>query len=488
MPGTSKIPSIPRAVTVAIDDLGWLSGSSEKLSGGPSRIGVKRQLELNEYKPLVEVAKTLGIRLPGFFVLMDLDRENVCARYPTTNPTGENFNNAKYNLKLQQSVVDYVISNAAHIEFGLHGIGHEYWKEGERVRAEWYNQRDDHPWDQDIMRDHVKCATEILAQYGLSPANGHSFPEHFVPCAYGYHWNPQGESSTGIILGEAGVKYAHTMFSEIESQNPPIQEGGGFDHQMLVLDRHIYGIPWYKLSAIPEIPETGLTSDLIESHWANWLAQDDFLQEKVTHRWKQFFRTVQKLPGYYLAKNSEQLYSQWLYLRYTAINCHDSGKFVLDNSLMPEQVYEKQHLSNLVLRLPVGEGEHVSNVLINGKQIPAYYECEGNAYLYLPRLNRQPYVFEYTFGAELPYCVIHQGSANIYDLHVSENKTIIDLKIYGEQEVQVRLQKTPISIEADTPRLNITLSEYDAESGVLTLQIKGINYQGERGKIIVGTA
>lgn len=482
---TLSTPVISRAITVAIDDLGWLEGSSQKLSGGPSRLGVKRRMALSDYKPIVDVAKAVGIRLPGFFVLMDFDRENVCAKYPSTNPNGSAFDNRRYRTDLQQSIIDYIRSNAANLEFGFHGVGHEYWNQGNRIRAEWYNLENDHPWDELVLLDHLKCAREILAQYDLSPAHGHTFPEHFVPCAYGYHWNPEGNFSTGKLMGDAGVKYANTMFSEIASQNPPVREGGGFDHQLLVLDRHIYGIQWYELAAIPQIPNEGFTSDLIETHWVNWVAQDDFLQKDVTQCWIDFFRSIQQHPEYHLAKNSEQLYSQWLYRCYTTVKRHDSGKFIIDNSSMPDKAYEYSHLSNMVLSIPVQKNQHVSTALLNGKPIPAYYEDEGFAYIYLPKLKQQPYLFEYTLGSELPIGIIHSDTANIYDFTTDEVHIVLDLKLYGEQQLQIQLNKHPISIRSENPVITLSASSYSEETGQLHLSVNARNIQGERGNIII---
>lgn len=178
---------IPRAFAFAIDDLGWNIGTSIGANGGqgPYRTGINKRMAQSDYRAIIEVGKAVGVRIQGLFVLCEMDRANVCAKYPTTTMYGKDWDNSEIVCDEQNEIMAYVRDNAAFLEFGIHGVGHEYWPEKmHKIRAEWYNREDKKPWPEEILVDHFRCFKEILAQYGLTPENGHSLPESFVPGSY----------------------------------------------------------------------------------------------------------------------------------------------------------------------------------------------------------------------------------------------------------------------------------------------------------------
>ena len=174
----------PRAFAFAVDDLGWNIGNDDgDVDGvGPYRIGIDRKMELRDYQGIVTVGKEVGVRVQCLFVMSEMDRLNILAKYPTTTWMGKDWDNTKNISNDQIAIMDFVKENAANMEFGIHGVGHEYWVDGVKKRAEWYCQQDDHPWPEKSVREHIQCFKDIMAQYGLSEENGQSFPESFVPC------------------------------------------------------------------------------------------------------------------------------------------------------------------------------------------------------------------------------------------------------------------------------------------------------------------
>ncbi|MBU2652200.1 MAG: hypothetical protein KKA81_14825 [Bacteroidetes bacterium] len=200
----------PKAFAMVIDDLGWMNGSSLEKENGPYRLNFNRKMRLLDYKPVVEVAKSLGIRFQGIFILCELDRENVCARFPTTTWMGSGWDISANIDSSQLQIMQYIKDNAAFLEFGMHGIGHEYWDKGRKTRAEYYNTEDRQPWPEDTLRGHFECFRNIMDQYGWT---GQSFPESFVPTAHSYYWNPAGKYSLGSILRDYGVKYVNFKLS-----------------------------------------------------------------------------------------------------------------------------------------------------------------------------------------------------------------------------------------------------------------------------------
>ncbi len=474
--------TFPRAFAIAIDDIGWNQGRSLGNEGGPWRAGVRRDMNIKDYMPIVAIAKAAGVRLQGLFVLSEMDRTNVCAKYPTITKQGEKFDNSKNVNDEQIQIMNYVKDNAAYFEFGLHGVGHEHFENGVRTRAEWYDTDHHKPWPEQDSRDHLKCFIEIMAQYGFTKENGQSFPESYVPCAYGYWWNPDGAFSTGKLLSEAGVKYGNTLFEQVAELKPPIEFGGGFDHGLLMISRYNYGNDWYKVGALPVSPLSEYKSDIIETHWPNLLAQDYFLQDKLNEDWVAFFKNIQKDKDHYLAKNTEQLYSQWLYNHYAKAIITDR-KVVIDNTNMPQVAYDRALLGNMVLKVKLNEGMHVSSATVNGQAIPAYFEEAGYGFLYLPVLQKKQYTVEFATGKTLPERFVdNTGTYNVYDVKSNKKEFSFDLKMYGTQDVLVKCEK-PLTVKSDNPNVKIISQSYDQGTSMLKLEISGRDMQGERGVV-----
>ena len=80
----------PRAFAFAIDDMGWNIGNDAgDIDGqGPYRIGIDREMDIKDYQAIVEVGKAVGVRIQGLFVMAEMDRENILAKYPTTTWQG----------------------------------------------------------------------------------------------------------------------------------------------------------------------------------------------------------------------------------------------------------------------------------------------------------------------------------------------------------------------------------------------------------------
>ena len=478
----------PRAFAFAIDDLGWNEGSdlARDTPGGPHRAGVKRTFDINDYRYIIEVGKAVGVRIQSLFVLGEMDRENTLAKYPTTTRMKDRWNNGALVNESQVAIMRYVRDQAAFMEFGFHGTGHEYWAEdGIPRRAEWYNLADRKPWPEESLRGHIQAFREILSQYDLDKTNGHSFPESFVPCAYSYYWNPEGSYSLGTLMSEAGVKYANTDFGQIPELSPPKEiNGGGFDHGLHVINRNNYGNPWYALSCLPNVTLDLQYTDIIESHWPNWLAQDDFLQADVTKRWIEYYRSVQRYKNRYIAKNTEQLHSQWLYNKYTVVSFN--GKTVeIDNTQMPAEAYGHSKPGNMVLKVKLNALEHVSGATINNEQVPAYLEDQGYGFLYLPPLERKKYTLTLEIGKTMMPCVVcNDGTYNAYHLSQQASEIKINLRVYGSQVVKVRCPR-PFNIASDNHALVLEKMEYNEHEQLAYIHVKATDFQGVTGNVML---
>jgi hypothetical protein len=477
----------PRPFAFAVDDLGWNEGSdlSQETPQGPHRAGVKRIFDIRDYQYMVEVGKAVGTRIQCLFILSEMDRENTLGKFPTTTYQRDKWDNRSRVNDHQREIMNYVRDQSAYMEFGLHGTGHEYWAAGEpQKRAEWYNLTDKEPWPEQSLREHIQCFRNIMAQYGFSPEHGHSFPESFVPCAYSYYWNPTSDYSLGKLLTEVGVKYANTDFSQIPELNPPQEKNGGdFDYGTHVVNRINYGNPWYEVASLPTTPLKEQETDMIESHWPNWLAQDNFLQPEITKKWIDYYKSVQQMPDRYIAKNTEQFHSQWLYNKHTVLSEHAPGHVEIDNTAMPDKAYQFNILGNMVLKVKLESGEHVSEALLNGLPISCYFEEEGFGFLYLPPLKKDRYRLVYSIGKEtLPMHIFNDSTYNVYDVYKADQQLSFQIKMYGTQTVKIKCP-LPKKISADSKQLLITPFSYNHELSLLSIEIHGTDMQGSTGTI-----
>ncbi len=224
-------------------------------------------------------------------------------------------------------------------------------------------------------------------------------------------------------------------------------------------------------------------TDIVESHWANWLASDDFLQPELAAEWISYYRSVTRLPDRYPAKNTAQLHAQWLYKKYTEISSADEGVITIDNSKMPDEAYQNNVIGNLVLRFVLQVGEHISEMTLNGLGAEVIFEQDGCVYLYLPPLQQSKYTLRYQISTHYPrFCVFVEGTYNILKVVNGEDKATVSLKMYGTQDVVMHCDR-PLVVSSGHPGLLVRRTAYDEQTRRLTVTLEATDYQGSQGEI-----
>lgn len=243
---------IPRAVQVVLDDVGWRDGWRLDAEGGPYRAGIDRQLEPADYAAIADLGQRLGIRPSAALILCEWDRRNACARQPTSTMQGAAWDNRERAGDWSDAAAAIFRGRAAHLELALHGVGHEHWDDAGMTRAEWSGS-DGRKWRDDDLRGHLDLFTALLDQHELGPEAGHSFPRHFVPCAFCYLWDEDDPTDTGALMAGAGVELVSLPFSSggFHRRQPLLAPDGGVNHGRLVIDRGGNGVPWFALDQVP---------------------------------------------------------------------------------------------------------------------------------------------------------------------------------------------------------------------------------------------
>lgn len=457
--------NVPKPMAIDIDDLGWKEGWDLHESGGPYRLGLPhgRTMGLDDYEVVVYIGKAAGVRIKSLFIMSEFDRSNICAAYPTTNEHGSDWDNSALVSDGDFTIMDYVKDNAAHIEFGLHGVRHEFWDAETRKmsRAEWADSQKKRPYD--VLWGHLECYKKLLDQYGID------FPKSVRTAAANFYYNPNDPEDSGALMHAWGVKYA-TL--------PPNREYVT-DHGLMVLMR-TGGVAWDTPNIAPDnYPET----EFMTSHWTNFVDLDPANNHQAGDKWIAWFNTVKDDPDRYTAKNTAQLHSQFLYRKFSEISV--AGNTVaVDNSKMPDWAYKLDLLGNLLLKHKLQNGEHVSSASLNSGPIACYYEERGFAHIVLPRLEKKKYTLTFATGtSSMPTYVLNDGTYNVQEFRSGPNSASVGLKMYGTQEVKVKLLFEPHEVTSDNADLKIKRWRYEAP--LVNMTIHGQNIQGQAGTISI---
>ena len=457
--------NVPKPMAIDIDDLGWKEGWDMHESGGPYRLGLPRgrMMTLQDYEVIVYLSKAVGVRIKGLFIMSEFDRSNICAQYPTTNEKGSNWDNSALVSDSDFVTMDYVKENAAHLEFGLHGVRHEFWdaETHHPSRAEWADNQRKRPYD--VLWGHMECFKKLIDQYEMD------FPKSVRTAAANYYYNPDDPEDTGALMRAWGVKYAAL---------PPDREYVT-DHGLMVLLR-TGGVAWDAPNSAPNTyPET----EFMTSHWTNFVGLDADNNQQAGDKWITWFNKVKDDPNRYTAKNTAQLHSQFLYRRFSHISI--SGNTVLiDNGSMPDWAYKLDLLGNLLFKHKLQEGEHISSASMNKGDIACYYEERGFAYIVLPKLGKNQYTLTFTTGTSaMPTYVLNDGTYNVEGFQSGPDSASVGLEMYGTQEVKMKLLFEPREVVSDSADLVIKNWRY--ESPLIKVLIHGRNIQGETGTVSI---
>ncbi len=481
LPATGTEIVLPQPLMLAVDDVGWAYDRGIGEQG--------RSTVLADYEVLKYVAENVGHRVMALFIMCDLDKSSICADYPTTTREGSDWQSSGQDGC--DAKMAYVKENAAWIEFGLHGVGHNVFLDGRRYESEFYNADDDYAWPGEQVDGHIECFARLIGQYEIA------FPKSFVAPSHAYYYNPLDPEDTGGKLYRKGVRYANNLFWTFRELHPPHEQGGGFDNGVLLLNREGEVVcdphkPCCTLSEYKAWPAA-----VQESHWTNWLNSDPSLNKsKPGETFIRWYRGINNAPDRYLPKNTAQCYSQWLYKKYATIAAGD-GSAVIDVTGMPAEAYDYDLLQTLVLKVALG-GRHVSGAGIdNGACVCGYWEDEfGYGYLLvghrtnpMGRLERETYTLEYGLGDTKMPAYVEMGSStfNVLGIEWGDGWVKADIEMYGTQDVVVKTSFAPSSVAVSSTGLAINDWTYDPAEGLATVNVSGANIQGEQGTLALAS-
>lgn len=476
-----KFFRIPFSVGLTIDDMGWMKGADDR-PYGPPRLNSREDPRFEFYEEIIQMAKNCGTRVQGSFVMSEFDQNSICAKecYNTLSQMTEKGTGWTWEKSADQNrIMEKIREENAFLEFGLHGVRHGHYENGKWHMSEWASRppRDEKdrfatdqteikPWDSenrttDIIAD---CYTELLRQYFTEEEL--SFPESFAPPTHVLYYD-SNSITTGAYLSKRGVKYCNAKITGKVSLECPLPKDGVIDHGMHILDRRsLRAVPFDDSAHVPMLYPRKYP--WIEAHF-----KDFWYTGK---QWSQYLYNINSKNGFMLAKNTEQVHSQWFYYKYAKIT-NLPGKIIVDTSAIPDEVYNANLLSSLVLKVPLGKKEHICKVVSEDENLCfcAYWkDIFRKGYIvigsneFMGRIPKGKFVIKYRTSKEKPefFADCSMDTYNIYEL----TSDCMRVKIYGTQTIRLFSPKK-LNAKSDS----IIKTDYRDSYMYITLKAKSMN-------------
>ena len=307
--------TIPMPLLISIEDVGWWKGKDGSAFNEPFRTGMPRDHVPEDYMALAALGQKLDMKLLAGFVLCEWDRHDILRKLPSSTWMGEEWKISYTNLEQKIRAAEIIKNAENYIEFGLHGLGHEFWDQGVMQRSEFHDA-DCNMRDPDEIRNHLSCFFNIMDQYEFG-----SRPGIFIPPALKHSF---GDPDNGIqkILGEFGIEYVTLMFSKAKLFSKPQTGKIAWENNVLLVERGESEILWNRVAAEPEFK---FDRPVIALHWANILHSDPGENHRVIQKWADYLNKGSEKKGVLLARDSGACFTQYCHHIMSEIKRIDDG-------------------------------------------------------------------------------------------------------------------------------------------------------------------
>ncbi len=311
-----ELVCIPHSFMLVVDDVGWWCGDDHRYKNGPSRSGIGRRHSIEDYKAIIEIGRSLNMRVKCGFVVGEWDRYNILAKVRNSNKYGAAWDNASRLDPQIAAARDIINSGRDFMEMALHGVMHMYWTdEGVMKPAEFYQNCEETGKTQmtppDIIREHLDAYFEILRQNGF-PTDVKSF----IPPCFKYVYS-RDKDHLSAILSEYGIKYVSTIFNTMGYTSESKPTDVCVENGIITVDRTPDVTRWDDVDA--------KTPDMIKKsyfgmHWPNFLNMDPEKNMETVNRWIKYFEQYKNNFNILPARDNAMGSTQALYKRFTNLS------------------------------------------------------------------------------------------------------------------------------------------------------------------------
>jgi hypothetical protein len=369
--------AIPKPIQVVIDDVGWWSGKDGSKYQEPYRTGINRNHVPEDYQAIVELGKALGIRPQAAFILSEWDRQNILGNVPHCTWMGTNWDNSKWIGPWLEEASDIINSNKDNFEITMHGLGHEWWINGEFTRAEWAD-KDGVMRPKDDLEQHIDAFVEIMRQNNLG-----DLPTSFVPTAFnhGFGVTPGNKVSMAAILNKTGFAHINTPFSNMLNKENVQYDIFGVDSGVMTIDRGSDILGWDVIGQKPEGEINGTTCGM---HWPNLLHEDPSRNSEIVDAWIKLLAPYHENQETILAKNSLEFQQQLAHFKCTDVK--SASKEILLDFSKTDEIGTTVKNSKIIIKVSSNKELVFSGDQLNLETISTKKESES--ILYTLRIDR----------------------------------------------------------------------------------------------------
>lgn len=300
---------------ISVEDVGWWKGTDGSGGNQPFRTGMPRDHVPEDYSALAELGRKLDMKLLAGFVLCEWDREDILRKLPSSTWMGKNRAGPGVDLEQKIKAAEIIKQSENYLEFGLHGLSHEFWDQGVMQRSEFHDA-DCIMRDPDEIGKHLSFFFSIMDQYGFACR-----PRIFIPPALKHSF---GDPDKGIqrILGGFGIESVTLMFRKAKLYSSPQTEKIAWENDVLLVERGESEIPWNRVAADPEFK---FDRPVLALHWANLLHPDPGKNHLVIQKWADFLKTGCEKREILMVQDSGACFTQYCHKLLSEIKRVDDG-------------------------------------------------------------------------------------------------------------------------------------------------------------------
>jgi len=267
--------SLPKPLFVVVEDAGWWEGADGSGRNEPYRNAFCRRHCVEDYQALLQLAQRLRMRIAVGMVLGEWDRTDFLRNVPGATWMGAAWSNRANRGRQLEEAAAFLRDHRDSLEIALHGVGHEFWRDGRMERTEFHDP-DCRMRSPELVKSHLRAFGVLMEQNGLG-----EYPRLFIPPGL-YHSFGDGGRSMQAILHDFGVEFVTTRFSRARQYQPPIHESLTWECGVGLLERGVSPVPWDVPAAMPAWNDPGSVMAL---HWGNLLHPDPRQSGEVVEGW-----------------------------------------------------------------------------------------------------------------------------------------------------------------------------------------------------------
>jgi hypothetical protein len=315
--------TLPMPVFLVIEDVGWWQGADGSFYGQPYRNNLGRDHCLEDYRALAHLAKRLSMKIAIGMVMCEWDRTNFLKDIPGATWMGKEWNNEKNRGRQLDQTSDYLNTHHHLLEIALHGVGHEFWKDGKMERSEFHDTRGKMRRENIIIR-HLQAFKKLLDQNHIL-----TYPQLFIPPALNHSF---GNASIQRLLKEFGIDYVITKFSQARQFRKPKHPKLTWESGVMILERGQAPIAWNKMAGQPVWNDP---QPILPLHWGNLLHSEPEKNLEIVDPWADMLLCQTSGPDLILAEDTGACFRQAA-VYYLARMRHEDNGIIIDLNHLPK--------------------------------------------------------------------------------------------------------------------------------------------------------